>query len=120
MQIGFKYKYCAGFGRMYNYGLKHFNPYIMITKQAKQRAKILFFWREYGLKATTDAFGAKRSTLYEWWKSYKLSGYKIESLNPKSQAPINRRKRVIHHLIFNRKLIDWLINWVCRRILFRV
>jgi len=35
----------------------------MITKTAKQRKKILLFWREYGLKATQDAFTAGRSTL---------------------------------------------------------
>jgi transposase InsO family protein len=73
----------------------------MITQEAKQRVKILEFWRQYGLKATKDAFGAKRSTLYEWWKIYKESGCKVESLNPKSQAPINKRKRNVHYLIIN-------------------
>ena len=99
MQIGFKYKHCNGFARLYNYGLKHFNPNNMITKQAKQRLKILQFWRKYGFKATKDAFGAKQSILYLWWKTYKDSGYKIDSLNPKSQARINNNKREIHHLI---------------------
>jgi hypothetical protein len=61
MQIGFKYKYCKGFGRLYEYSFKHT---YMITKEAKQRLKILLFWKEHGLKATKDAFGAKRSTLY--------------------------------------------------------
>ena len=41
MQIGFKYGHCNGFGKMYNYGLKCFNPYIIIAKEAKQRKKIL-------------------------------------------------------------------------------
>ena len=99
MQIKFKYKYCNGFGRMYNYGLKHFNPYTMITKKAKTRLKILNYWKKYGLEATYNAFGAKRSTLYNWWKKYKDSGYKIESLNPDSQAPKKTRKRNINPLI---------------------
>jgi transposase InsO family protein len=73
----------------------------MITKKAKQRLKILNFWKEYGLKAAKDAFGAKRSTLYGWKKIYYESGQKIESLNPKSQAPINRRKRIIDYRIIN-------------------
>jgi transposase InsO family protein len=99
MQIGFKYKYCNGFGRMYNYGLKHFNPNIMITTKAKQRLKILNYWKKYGLKATYDAFGAKRSTLYSWNKLYKESGYKLESLNPKKTIRKNKNKREIHPLI---------------------
>lgn len=98
MKIGFKYKWCNGFGRWYDYCYKHNNNH-MITKQAKQRLKILQFWRKYSLQATTEAFGAKRSTLYGWWKIYKDSGYKVESLNPDSQAPHNRRKRIIDYQI---------------------
>lgn len=96
MKIGFKYKYCRGFGRLYEYSYKHTH---MITKQAKQRLKILQFWRKHGLYAAVEAFGAKRSTLYGWWKTYKESGYKVESLNPGSQAPKNRRKRIVDPLI---------------------
>lgn len=99
MQIGFKYKYCKGFGRMYNYGLKHFNPYTMITTEAETRLKILNYWKKYGLEATKDAFGAKRSTLYGWWKIYKESGYKIESLNPGTTVRKNKNKREIHPLV---------------------
>lgn len=96
MQIGFKYHNCHGFGRLYEYGYKYTR---MITKEAKQRLKILQFWREHGLKATTDAFGAKRSTLFGWWKIYTDSGFKIESLNPGTQARVNNNKRVIHPLV---------------------
>jgi len=71
----------------------------MITKQAKQRLKILRFWRKYGFKATDDAFGAKRSTLYGWWKIYVDSEYKVESLNPGKQARKNVNKRDINLLI---------------------
>ena len=99
MQIGFKYHDCQGFGRLYNYGLKHFNPNNMITKEAETRLKILEYWKKYGLKATTDAFGAKRSTLYGWWKIYKESDYKIESLNLGSTIRKNLNKREIQPLI---------------------
>jgi len=99
MKIGFKYKYCNGFGKMYNYGLKHFNPNIMITNQAKERLRILNYWKKYGLSATKDAFGAKRSTLYYWQKLYKESGYKIESLNPGKTIRKNLNKREIHPLM---------------------
>ena len=83
MQIGFKYHKCKGFGELYGYSFKHA---YMITKEAKQRLKILNFWKEYGLRATTGAYGAKRSTLCEWRKIYHESGQKIESLNLRSQA----------------------------------
>ena len=99
MQLGFKYGHLHGFSKMYNYGLKHFNPYNMITKEAKQRKKILLFWRKYGLEATIDAYGAKKSTLYLWWKIYKENNYQTSSLNPGSQARINNNKRKIHPLI---------------------
>ncbi len=54
---------------------------------------------KYGLQATTDAYGAKQSTLYLWWKTYKDNGYKITSLNPCSQARAKNNKREVHPLI---------------------
>ena len=99
MQIGFKYYNCKGFGRLYNYGLKHFNPYNMITNEAKTRLKILKYWKKYGYEATKEAFGAKRSTLFLWQKVYKESGYKLASLNPGSQARKRVNKREVHPLI---------------------
>jgi transposase InsO family protein len=73
----------------------------MITKEAKQRLKILNFWRQYGLQATTDAYGVKRSTLYGWQKIYVASGRKVESLNPGKQVRINKNKRVVDDKIVN-------------------
>lgn len=108
MQIGFKFNNCRGFGRLYGYAYKYNH---MITDQAEQRLKILQFWREHGLKATYDAFGAKRSTLYYWWKLYKESGYKVESLNPGKQARKNNNKREIHPLLL--KEIRRLRTEVC-------
>ena len=96
MQIGFRYHNCRGFGTLYNDAIKQ---KYMITKEAKQRLKILEFWKKYGLRATTDAYGAKKSTLYHWDKILNSSGGKIESLNPKSQARINKNKRDIHPII---------------------
>ena len=57
------------------------------------------FWKKYGLEATREAYGAKRSTLYGWWKIYKESDYRTDSLNPGSQARKNVNKREIHPLI---------------------
>jgi len=91
MKIIFKNKWINGFGRVYDYAYKYTH---MITKEAQERLRILQYWRKYGLAATKDAFGAKRSTLFGWWKLYKESGYKVESLNPGSQAPKKRRVRI--------------------------
>jgi len=54
---------------------------------------------KYGLEATRDAFGAKRSTLFYWKKIYKESNYKIDSLNPRKTIRKNKNKRYIHPLI---------------------
>jgi len=96
MQIISKYYNCRGFGILYNDAIKQ---KYMITKEAKQRFKILEFWKKYGLQATIDAYGAKQSTLYYWQGLFKKGGGKIESLNPKSQARINKNKREVHPLI---------------------
>lgn len=90
----FLYKGVIGFKRMYDYGYKHNH---MITKEAKERKRILDFWEKYGLEATKSAFKTKRSTLFYWKKLYKDGKYDLMSLNPKSQRPTNVRKRIIDY-----------------------
>lgn len=85
-----------GFRRWYDYAYKHTH---MITSEAKERLRILRYWRKHGLPATHDAFGIRRSTLYGWWKIYKESGWKEESLNPGSQARKNQNKRDINPMV---------------------
>lgn len=99
MQIGFKYHNCQGYGKLYNYGLKHFNPNNMITNQAEERLRIINYWQKYGLEATQDAFGAKRSTLYYWQKLYKDSGYQLSGLNPGKTERKHKNRREIQPLI---------------------
>jgi transposase InsO family protein len=65
----------------------------MITKEAQRRMRILIFWQEHGLKATKDAFGVSRRTLFDWKQRLDKGEGKLDSLNPKSKAPIKRRKR---------------------------
>jgi len=110
MQLGFKYGHCKGFHKLYNYGLKYY-PNYMITKEAEKRVKILKFWKKYGLQATIDAYGAKKSTLYLWQKIYKENEYKLISLNPKSQARVVNNKRQINPIIL--KEIKRLRTEVC-------
>jgi len=92
MRVIFKYRWQKGFARLYNYAIKH---NYMITQTAEQRKKILLFWQAHGLEAAHDAFNVSRSTLYAWWKTYKESGFLEVSLDPGSQAPHKRRKRMI-------------------------
>jgi len=82
-----------GYKKWYDYCYKNNN---MITKRAEERIKILMFWEKYGIEATEEAYGAKRSTLFEWRKKLKGSGGKIESLNPDSQARKRTNKREIN------------------------
>jgi len=65
----------------------------MITKEAKERVRILVFWKKHGTEATTEAFKVKRRTLFLWQKSLKEGQGKLEALNPKTKAPKTKRKR---------------------------
>ena len=92
MQVIYKFRWIKGARTLYDYATKHNH---MITTKAEQRLKILTFWYQYGLKATKDAYDVSRSTLFSWQKIYRASGDVVASLDPGSQAPIKRRKRII-------------------------
>ena len=53
----------------------------MINEEAKQRAKILTFWKKYGVAAAVEAYGVKKRTLYGWQAKLRASKGKLESLN---------------------------------------
>ncbi len=82
----------------------------MITKQAKERCRILAFWEKHGTEATVEAFKVSRPTLFRWKKSLKENLGKLEALNKKSTAPKQRRRRVIpeevRDFILNERLHD--------------
>lgn len=65
----------------------------MITKQAKERCRILAFWEKHGTEAVEEAFGTKRRILFLWQKKLKEAGGKLEALNPEKRVPKNKRKR---------------------------
>ena len=65
----------------------------MIQDVAKERAKILTFWKKYGLAAAEEAYGVKRRTLYLWQRKLRASRGKLESLNCGSRAPKKKRQR---------------------------
>ena len=67
--------------------------YMRDQKEVERRVKILGFWSEHGEKATKDAFGVSRRTLYRWKQVLKDAQGKLPSLDPKSTAPKNKRQR---------------------------
>jgi putative transposase len=68
--------------------------YMRNQKEVERRVKVLGFWEEHGEKATKDAFGVSRRTLYRWGKVLRENHGKLPSLDPKSTAPQRCRKRI--------------------------
>ena len=66
----------------------------MITEQAKERTRILAFWKKHGTEATGEAFRVKRRTLFLWQRHLKEGQGKLEVLNPKRKTPKNKRRRI--------------------------
>lgn len=92
MQIYSKYRGIRGILKVYDYGVRLAH---MITEEAKRRAKVLTFWKTYGIEAAKSAFNnISRSSLFEWQKRLKEGKGKLESLNPGKRTPQTKRKRV--------------------------
>jgi hypothetical protein len=66
-----------------------------LSDPAKFRLHVLDHYFKYGWKSTIDAFGVKKSTLYDWRKVFLLSKKEINSLVPKSTRPNNLRQMTI-------------------------
>lgn len=80
-------------------GFRHIAEYAircihMVTNEAKKRAKILRFWKQYGLRATQDAFAVSRASLFEWKKRLRDGKGRLTSLNVKDKTPRKRRARL--------------------------
>src|SRR3989344_6556711 len=60
----------------------------MITEAAKNRTKILAFWKKHGAEAAEEAYGVKIRTLYGWQRRLKEGNGKLEALNPGSRTPM--------------------------------
>ena len=61
-----------------------------IDDTIKYRRRVLDFYKEYGKRATIDAFGISKSTLYNWLKSYREYG--MRGLKAGSREPIHKRE----------------------------
>ena len=66
----------------------------MITEAAKNRTKILAFWKKHGAEAAEEAYGVKIRTLYDWQRRLKEGNGKLEALNPGSRTPKTKRRRL--------------------------
>lgn len=66
-----------------------------LSDPAKFRLHVLDHYFKYGWKSTVDAFGVKKSTLYDWRKLFISSKKKINSLVPKSTRPNNLRVMMV-------------------------
>lgn len=65
-----------------------------VSDIAKYRFHVLSHFYTHGTRSTLDAFGVKRSTLYDWRKVFENSGKKLYSLIPKSTRPKQTRTMV--------------------------
>jgi transposase-like protein len=54
---------------------------------AQNRLKVVEFSKKYGVKASQDAFGISRSTIFRWRRCLKDSQGRLDSLIPKSRRP---------------------------------
>jgi transposase-like protein len=62
------------------------------SEVAKQRHKILQFYKQYGETATKEAFGADRKVIHVWRKQLRRNDGRIEALIPKSTKPRRLRR----------------------------
>ena len=69
------------------------------SESAKFRLRVIEFSKEYGLAGATKAYGVPRSTILRWKQLLKRSSGKLESLVPKSRAPVHKRQMLVDHRV---------------------
>jgi transposase-like protein len=62
---------------------------------AQFRLKVIEFSKKYGVKASEDAFGVSRATIFRWRRCLKESQGRLDSLIPKSRKPKRVRQMKI-------------------------
>ncbi len=65
----------------------------------EKRLEIIQFFNEFGVKATRQAFGKSRATIYLWKQKLRKSGGKLSALAPGDRTPRNKRHRIVHPFI---------------------
>lgn len=64
-------------------------------QEVDRRVKILGFWKEHGTKATGDAFGVSKRTLFRWQTALAQADGRLEALDPQKTIPKGRRRRIV-------------------------
>lgn len=77
----------------YNTLMKLISP--VLSDPARFRKHVLDHYAQYGWRSACDAFGVKKSTLYDWRRLYQDSGRRISSLVPKSTRPHHTRTMIL-------------------------
>ena len=62
------------------------------SEVVQERMRIIKFYKQYGEKATKEAFGADRKLISRWRERLKESGGSLESLIPVSTRPHKLRR----------------------------
>lgn len=104
MRIGHVLRNTKGFAKAAKSALKWRS--MRNKAEVERRVKILTFWKEHGQKATNDAFGVSRATLFRWQQILDHSQGNISSLDPLSTAPKQTRVRAIPPEL-EQSLIAW-------------
>jgi putative transposase len=89
MQVLRKFYGIKGYWNFYDWSVR---MDYMVTDKAKWKAKVVTFFEKYGLEATEEAFGIKKSSIYKWRKALKENQGRLEVLNDKPKAPKTKRK----------------------------
>lgn len=63
-----------------------------ISDVAGFRIHVINHYYKYGLRGTLDAFKIKKSTFYDWKKTYEVNGKRIISLVPHATRPLHVRR----------------------------
>lgn len=84
------------------YSLKKFD----LDEVARERLRIITFYKEYGEKATVKAFGADRKTIYIWRRRLKQGGFHLVSLVPSSTQPKRLRR-----MVTDTRILEFIKSW---------
>jgi hypothetical protein len=76
---------------LYNVASNATNTMLQLNSPALLREQILCFHKQYGTKATIDAYKLSKATIYRWRRLYIRSRSDVVSLIPRSKAPLNKR-----------------------------
>lgn len=92
-QIYIESYYRSGYTRFMNYisNIKYLPQKEQL--KIKQKIRVLNFFDEYGIEATTSAFGTKRSTVYLWKQKLKREDGRLSALREESKIPKTTRRR---------------------------